>query len=73
MGHLVCGVHVKALIASVLFAASLASSAQAGGPIVVVEEPEPEVTEEAPTSKGWLPWLVVPLFVCLVMCGPEEE
>ena len=60
-------------IAAMLCAASLASSAQAGGPIVVVEEPEPEVTEDAPSSKGWLPWLVVPLFVCVVMCGQEEE
>ncbi len=61
------------LIAAMLFAGCLASAAQAGGPIVVVEEPEPEVTEDAPSSKGWLPWLVVPLFVCIVMCGQEEE
>lgn len=60
------------LVAALLTAACLAASAQAGGPVVVVEEPEPEVTEESPSSKGWLPWLVVPLFVCVVMCGDEE-
>ena len=64
---------MKQLIAMLLCAACLASPAQAGGPIIVVEEPEPEVTEESPSSKGWLPWLVVPLFVCLVMCGSDEE
>jgi hypothetical protein len=64
---------VKPLIAMMLCAACLASSAQAGGPIVVVEEPEPEVTEGSPSSKGWLPWLMVPLVVCVVMCGSEDE
>lgn len=64
---------MKPLIAIALSVACLASSAQAGGPVVVVEEPEPEVTEESPSSKGWLPWLVVPLFVCVVMCGQEDE
>jgi hypothetical protein len=61
---------MKALIATVLCAACLASSAQAGGPVVVVEEPE--VEEESASSKGLLPWLIVPLVVCVVYCGPED-
>lgn len=69
----VCEVSVKQLLASLLCAACLASSTQAGGPIVVVEDPEPEVTERSPSSKGWLPWLVIPLFLCVVMCGPEDK
>jgi hypothetical protein len=64
---------VKTLVVSVIYAACLASPALAGGPVVVVEEPKPEVSEEAPTSKRWLPLLVVPLFICVVMCGQEEE
>ena len=63
---------MKALIASVLLAACLATSAQAGGPVVVVEEPEPEVEEGSASSKGLLPWLIVPLVVCVVFCGPDE-
>ena len=64
---------MKPLIATILLAASLASAVQAGGPIVVVEEPEPEVEEGAASSKGLLPWLILPLVACVVFCGAEEE
>ena len=64
---------MKPLIATILLAASLASAVQAGGPIVVVEEPEPEVEEESASSKGLLPWLILPLVACVVFCGAEEE
>ncbi len=64
---------MKNLVAMVLCFACLATLAHAGGPVVVVEESEPDVDEESPSSKGLLPWLVVPLFLCVVMCGPEEE
>jgi hypothetical protein len=63
---------MKNLIATILCATCLATSAMAGGPVVVVEEPEPEVTEDSPSSKGLLPWLILPLVVCVVFCGPEE-
>lgn len=63
---------MKTLIASVLLSAGLATSVQAGGPVVVVEDPEPEVDEGSASSKGLLPWLLVPLVVCVVFCGPEE-
>jgi hypothetical protein len=63
---------MKFLITVMLCAACLAGSVQAGGPVVVVEEPEPEVEEEAASSTGFLPWLIVPLVVCVVFCGPEE-
>jgi hypothetical protein len=64
---------MKPLIGTILLAASLASAVQAGGPIVVVEEPEPEVEEEGASSKGLLPWLILPLVACVVFCGAEEE
>ncbi len=64
---------MKPLIATILLAASLATAVHAGGPVVVVEEPEPEVEEGAASSKGLLPWLIVPLVVCVVFCGSEDE
>lgn len=64
---------MRPLIATVLLAASLASAVQAGGPVVVVEEPEPEVEEGTASSKGLLPWLIVPLVACVVFCGPDDE
>ena len=64
---------MKSLILLSLCAACLAAPAMAGGPVVVVEEPEPEVKADSPSSKGWLPWLVVPLFLCVVLCGPDED
>jgi hypothetical protein len=63
---------MKTLITTFLLAACLATFAQAGGPVVVVEEPEPEVEEGAASSKGLLPWLILPLVVCVVFCGPED-
>lgn len=64
---------MKSLIAVALSVALSAAPLQAGGPVVVVEEP-PVVVEEAPaSSKGLLPWLMVPLVLCIVMCGPEED
>lgn len=64
---------MKNLIALVLCALCLAPTAWAGGPVIVVEEPEPEVEEGAASSKGLLPWLVVPLFLCVVMCGQDDQ
>jgi hypothetical protein len=58
------------IVLSVLVAAA---PLQAGGPVVVVEEPPVVVEEGAATSTGLLPWLMVPLVLCLVMCGPEQE
>ncbi|WP_374429324.1 hypothetical protein [Tabrizicola sp.] len=62
---------MKSLFAVVLSVA-LALPSLAGGPVVVVEEP-PVVVEENPSSgKGLLPWLMVPLVLCVVMCGEED-
>jgi hypothetical protein len=63
---------MKRLIAMVLCFACLATVSRAGGPVVVVEDPEPEVEEGSPSSKGLLPWLIVPLVVCVVFCSPED-
>lgn len=63
---------MKSLIA-VALSLALAVPLQAGGPIVVVEEPPVVVEEGAASSKGLLPWLMVPLVLCIVMCGAEDD
>lgn len=64
---------MKTLVALTLSAALVVSSAHAGGPVVVVEDPEPVVEEKPASSAGLLPWLAVPLILCIVMCGPDDE
>ena len=64
---------MKALTAFALSAALVASSALAGGPVVVVEATEPVVEEKPASSVGVLPWLAVPLILCIVMCGPDDD
>ena len=64
---------MKTLVALTLSATLVASSAHAGGPVVVVEDPEPVVEEKPASSAGLLPWLAVPLILCIVMCGPDNE
>ena len=64
---------MKALTAFALSAALVASSALAGGPVVVVEDAEPVVEEKPASSVGVLPWLAVPLILCIVMCGPDDD
>ncbi|MFN4193681.1 MAG: hypothetical protein ACK4FR_12125 [Tabrizicola sp.] len=64
---------MKPLIAPSLCIACLAAPVRAGNPVVVVEKPAPEVNEASPSGKGWLSWLVVPLFLCVVMCGPDGD
>lgn len=62
------------LIAPVL-AAALAlstSTAFAGGPVVVVEEGQPEVVEESPRSGFLLPLVVGLIVVCAIACGNDE-
>lgn len=63
---------MKSLSALALMAALVASSVQAGGPVVVVEDTEPVVEEKPASSVGVLPWLAVPLILCIVMCGPDD-
>jgi hypothetical protein len=64
---------MKSLSALALMTALLVSSVQAGGPVVVVEDTEPVVEEKPASSVGVLPWLAVPLILCIVMCGPDDD
>ena len=61
-------------IAPVL-AATLAVSATAafaGGPVVVEEEVE-VVAEQPASSVGILPLLLIPIILCVALCGGDER
>jgi hypothetical protein len=59
--------------APLLALAMTASSALAGGPVVVEEEGQPEVVAESPRS-GWIVPVVVGLvLICAIACGSDDE
>ncbi|MDP3196012.1 hypothetical protein [Tabrizicola sp.] len=61
-------------IASSILALTLAfsSAVSAGGPIVIVEEPQPQVVADSPRS-GWIVPVVVGLvLICAIACGDDE-
>ncbi|HLP70389.1 MAG TPA: hypothetical protein VK181_23025 [Rhizobium sp.] len=65
---------MKNLLGTVLSALVLSASiAQAGGPVVVVEEPVPVVEEQAGTSGGILPLLLVGIALCVALCGGDDD
>jgi hypothetical protein len=64
---------MKSILAPIL-AATLAISATtafAGGPVVVVEEPE--VVADSPTSGAILPLLLVGIALCVALCGGDDD
>lgn len=62
-------------LAAPLLALTLAltsTAAMAGGPVVVVEEGQPEVVAESPRS-GWIVPVIIGLVViCAVACGNDD-
>lgn len=66
---------MKKLVAKVLAAsmALSASTAYAGGPVVVEEEGQPEVVAESPRS-GWIVPVIIGLVViCAIACGSDDD
>jgi hypothetical protein len=66
---------MKRIAASVLAltTALTASTAFAGGPVMVEEEGQPEVVAESPRS-GWIVPVVVGLvLVCAIACGNDND
>jgi hypothetical protein len=63
-------------IVSPILALSLAlsaTSAFAGGPVVVEEEGQPEVVAESPRS-GWIvPVIVGAIILCAIACGSDDD
>jgi hypothetical protein len=62
------------LIAQVLALTVGASAAYAGGPVVIAEEGQPEVIAEKPASSvGILPLLLIPIILCVALCGGDDD
>jgi hypothetical protein len=62
---------MKKFVAPLLALAMTASTAFAGGPVVVEEEP---VVEAASPRSGWIVPVVVGLIViCAIACGSDDE
>lgn len=65
---------MKKLIASVLALTVGASAAFAGGPVIIGEEGQPEVIAERPASSvGILPLLLIPIILCIALCGGDDD
>ena len=65
---------MKKFLASFLAAsvAVSASTAYAGGPVVVVEEPE-VMAEKPASSGGILPLILVGIALCVALCGGDDD
>jgi hypothetical protein len=48
-----------------------ASTAYAGGPVIVTEEPE--VVAESPASGTILPLLLIGIALCVALCGSDDD
>lgn len=65
---------MKKLIASALALTVGTSAAFAGGPVVIAEEGQPEVIAEKPASSvGILPLLLIPIILCVALCGGDDD
>ena len=62
---------MKKLVASVMALTLGTSAAMAGGPVVVEEEAE-VVAEKPASSAGILPLLLIPIILCVALCGDDE-
>ena len=63
---------MKKLITSVMALTLGASAAMAGGPIVIEEEME-VIVEKPASSVGLLPLLLIPIILCVALCGGDDD
>ncbi|MDM7933057.1 hypothetical protein [Tabrizicola sp.] len=63
---------MKKLIASVMALTLGASAAMAGGPVVIEDEVE-VVAEKPASSVGILPLLLIPIILCVALCGGDDD
>ena len=63
---------MKRLALGTVAAVFAASVAMAGGPVVVLEEEE-VVAEKPASSVGILPLLLIPIILCVALCGNDDE
>ncbi len=63
----------KLLAATLASAVTLsAATGHAGGPVVIVDEPE-VVAEKPASSVGILPLLLVGIVLCVALCGGDDD
>lgn len=63
---------MKKLVASVMALTLGTSAAMAGGPIVIEDEVE-VVAEKPASSVGILPLLLIPIILCVALCGGDDN
>lgn len=63
---------MKKLITSVMALTLGTSAAMAGGPVVVEDEME-VVAEKPASSAGLLPLLLIPIILCVALCGNDDD
>jgi len=64
---------MKKFFAPLLALTMTSTAALAGGPVVVVEEGQPEVVAESPRS-GWIvPVIIGAVILCAVACGNDDN
>jgi hypothetical protein len=63
---------MKKVLASVFAVSLIASTAYAGGPVIVEEETE-VVVEKAGSSVGILPIILVTVALCAALCGGNDD
>lgn len=62
---------MKKFVAPILALAMSASTAFAGGPVVIEEEP---VVEAASPRSGWIvPVIIGAIVLCAIACGDDDE
>ncbi|MCB5408880.1 hypothetical protein [Pseudogemmobacter faecipullorum] len=66
---------MKKVLTSALALSLVASTAFAGGPVVIVDEVEPVVVTERTSSTGgvWVPLLLGAAALCAIACGGDDS
>lgn len=62
---------MKKLVAMTLAASVMGSAAFAGGPVII--EDDVVVVEKPASSVGILPLLLIPIILCVALCGSDED
>ena len=62
----------KLLAPTMAVAMALSTVAHAGGPVLIEEEAE-VVAEKPASSVGILPLLLIPIVLCVALCGGDDD
>ena len=62
---------MKKLVAMTLAASVMVSAAFAGGPVII--EDDVVIVEKPASSVGILPLLLIPIILCVALCGSDNE